>query len=82
MKKFIVFSISFLALFVAFQVLSDYLMTLFYTPDMEAVWNQSRSLSSSVVIKGSPSFTPIFLAMLATTIACFSPKLFIKNSNN
>lgn len=82
MKKFIVFAVSFLVLFVAFQVTSGYFMTLFYTPDMEAAWNQSESLSSSVVIKGSPTFTPILLAMLAATIAYFSPKLFIKNSSN
>lgn len=82
MKKFIVFSISFLALFVVFQVLSGYFMTLFYTPDMTGAWSQSGSLSSSVVIKGSSTFSPILLAMLAATIAYFSPKIFIKNSSN
>lgn len=60
MKKFIVFSISFLALFIAFQVISGYFMTLFYTPDMADAWNQSGSLSSSVVMKGNPSFSLSF----------------------
>ncbi|WP_217589509.1 hypothetical protein [Lentibacillus saliphilus] len=82
MKKFIVFSISFLVLFVAFQVISGYFITLFYTPDMTDAWSQSGSLSSNVVIKGSSTFSPILLAMLAATIAYFSPKIFIKKSSN
>lgn len=82
MKKFIVFTISFLVLFVAFQVISSYFMTLFYTPDLTSAWNQSGSLFSSVVMKGSSSFSPILLAMMAAIIAYFSPKLFIKNSSN
>lgn len=82
MKKFIMFSISFLVLFVAFQVISSYFMTLFYTPDLVGAWNLSGSLFSSDVIKGSTSFPLILLAMLAAIIAYFSPKLFIKNSGN
>ncbi|MGM8211281.1 hypothetical protein ACLIBH_00660 [Virgibacillus sp. W0430] len=82
MKNFIVFSISFLALFAAFQVISGYLMTLFFTPDMTTVWRQSGSLSSSDVIKGNPSLSPFLSAFFAATIAYFSPKLFVKNSRN
>ncbi|GAB4075226.1 hypothetical protein GCM10028778_27300 [Barrientosiimonas marina] len=81
MKKFIVFSISFIALFAVFQILSGYFMTLFYTPDMTSAWSQSGSLSSSVTIAGSSSFSPLLLAFLAAGIAYFSPKIFIKNSS-
>ncbi|MUV39844.1 hypothetical protein JNUCC1_03728 [Lentibacillus sp. JNUCC-1] len=82
MKKFIVFSISFLVLFGAFQVISGYFMTLFYTSDVPSAWGQSGSLSSSVIIKESPSFSPFLLAFFAATIAYFAPKIFIKNSSN
>lgn len=81
MKKYIVFSISFITLFVLFQVLSGYLMTLFYTPDMTSAWNQVGGLSSSVVIKGGSSFLPLFLTFLAATIAYFSPRLLMKNNS-
>lgn len=81
MKKYIVFSISFLTLFLVFQVLSGYFMTLFYTPDMTSAWNQSGGLSSNVVIKGSSYLFPILLALLSATIAYFTPRLFMKNSS-
>lgn len=81
MKKYIVFSISFITLFVVFQFLSGYLMTLFYTPDMTNAWNQIGSLSNNVVIKGSTSLLPLFLAFLAATMAYFSPRLLLKNNN-
>lgn len=81
MKKYIVFSISFIFLFVVFQILYGYLLTLFYTPDIMGAWNQAGSLSSNGIIKGSSFFIPLFFAFLAATIAYFTPKIFIKNNS-
>ncbi|ARF17832.1 hypothetical protein [Sporosarcina ureae] len=81
MKKYIVFSISFIILLVVFQFLSGYLMTLFYKPDMTNAWNQFGNLSNTVEIKGSTSLLPLILTFLAATMAYFSPRLFVKNNN-
>lgn len=78
MKKYIIFAISFVFLFIVFQILSGYFLTLFYTPDITEAWNQAGNLPSSVVIKGSSSFIPLFFAFLAATLAYFTPKIFVK----
>ncbi len=77
-KKYIIFAISFIILLSAFQMLSGYFMTLYYTPNITETWNQSGHLSSNVVIKGSSSFIPLFFAFLAATFAYFTPKIFVK----
>ena len=83
MKKYIIFAISFIFLFSAFQILSGYFLTLFYTPDITSAWNQAGNLSSNVVIKGEGGsfFTALFFAFLAATIAYFTPKIFVKNNS-
>lgn len=81
MKKYMVFSISFIILFVVFQLLSGYVMTVLYTPDVTTAWNQAGSLSNSVVMKGSTSFLPLLVAFLAATLAYFSPRYLLKNTN-
>ncbi len=81
MKKYIIFGISFIILFSAFQILSGYFLTLFYTPDITGAWNQAGNLSSNVVIKGGSFINPLFFAFLAATIAYFTPKIFVKNNN-
>lgn len=78
MKKYIIFAISFIVLFLAFQMLFGYFLTLFYTPDITGAWKQAGNLPNSVVIKGSSSFIPLFLALLAATFAYFTPKIFVR----
>jgi quinol-cytochrome oxidoreductase complex cytochrome b subunit len=82
-KRFIIFSISFILLFSLFQILSGMLLTLMYTPDMEEAWNFSGNLSQEVVIQSShsPFSLTLFIAFLAASIAYFIPKKF-KNSSN
>lgn len=77
MKKYIIFAISFIVLFLVFQkILSGYFLTLFYTPDITEAWNQAGHSSSGVVIQGGSSFIPLFFAFLAATLAYFTPKIF------
>jgi len=80
-KNYIIFAISFIVLFSAFQILSGYFLTLFYTPDVTEAWNQAGNSSSSVVIKGSSFFTSLFFAFLVATVAYFIPKIFVKNNS-
>jgi len=81
MKKYIVFAISFMFLFAAFQILSGYFLTLFFTPDISSAWNQAGSLPSNTVIKGGSFFTPLLFAFLVATLAYFTPKLFVKDNS-
>ena len=78
MKKYIIFAISFIVLFTAFQMVSGYFLTLFYTPDITEAWNQAGNLSNSIVIKDSFPFISLFFAFLAATLAYFTPKIFVK----
>jgi len=56
-------------------------LTLFYTPNITSAWHQSEGLSESVVIKGGSFFIPLLFALLAATIAYFTPRIFIKNNS-
>ena len=66
LKKFSVFIISFVTLFIAFQVVSGLILTAFYTPNFTSVANDlSREVSF-----GSAS-NPLLLALLTATMAYF-----------
>lgn len=79
MKKYIIFAFSFIISFLILQVIYGYFLSLFYTPDITSAWSQAESLPSNVVLKGSSSFVPLlFMAILAATIAYFTPKLLMK----
>lgn len=79
MKRYIIFSISFITLFVLFQMVSGYILTLWYTPDMTNAWKQVGHLSSNVVIEGKSTLLSLLLAFLAATIAYFSSELLVKD---
>lgn len=80
MKKYIVFSISFVISFVALQLIYGYFYSHFYAPDFASAWGQVENLPSSVVINGSSSFIPLLIVFLAITIAYFTAKV-LKKSN-
>ncbi|MFD1361302.1 hypothetical protein [Lentibacillus salinarum] len=84
MKKYMMFAISFIVLFLLFQVLSGLFLTLLYTPDIQEAWNSSASLSQETVIKSSrsPFLLTFILAFLSATIAYFIPKKMTKNSTH
>ncbi|WP_010531420.1 hypothetical protein [Lentibacillus jeotgali] len=78
MKKFIIFALSFIVLFVLFQILSGLILTYVYTPDIEEAWNLSAALSRETEINSSSSsfLITFFIALLSATIAYFIPKKF------
>ncbi|TMN23829.1 hypothetical protein FFL34_08515 [Lentibacillus cibarius] len=79
-EKIYVLAISFIILFAAFQVLSGYLVTFFYTPDITSAWNQADNLFNNTILKGGSSYTSLLIAFLAATLAYFIPKIFVKDS--
>lgn len=76
MKRYFIFSISFILLFTLFQVLSGVFLTFAYTPDIEEAWNSSANLPQEVVIKSghSPFLLTLLVAFISATIAYYIPK--------
>lgn len=73
MKKYVVFITSFVLLYIAFQIISGWLLTAFYTPDLSSMNN---NLSQEVVF-GQTSITPFLITLLVATLAfLLSQKLF------
>jgi len=68
MKNIMIFSISFILLFSAFQILSGYFLTFFYTPNITSAWNQADNLSGNVIIKGGSFLIPLLFAFLVVII--------------
>ncbi|WP_156856151.1 hypothetical protein [Oceanobacillus sp. AG] len=70
MKKYLVFIVSFIVMFIVFQVLSGMFLTWIYTPDISSAWSMSAGLSQKTVITGSNSFgLPLLTAALAASVA-------------
>ncbi len=76
MKRYITFIVSFILLFLLFQVMSGMLLTLAYTPDVEEAWNATANLAQVTVIKSS--YHP-FLLMFLPAILSASLAYFISN---
>lgn len=78
MKKFIVFSISFIFLFMFIQIGYGMIQTVAYTPDMESAWIMSDGLSQDVVLKSSSDspIPTIIAALLAAVISLFIVRRF------
>ncbi|KAB8137814.1 hypothetical protein F9U64_07710 [Gracilibacillus oryzae] len=75
MKKYFIFAISFILLFLIFHVLSGILLTFTFTPDMAEAWNLRGNLSQETTINSSlTSFLlTLLIAFLSATIAYFIP---------
>lgn len=78
MKNYAIFAISFIVLFLLFQLLSGYILTFFYTLDVSSASNQTGNLSTKTTLEGTSSFFPLLFAFFAATIAYFVPELFTK----
>lgn len=76
MKKYIIFAISFILLFVLFQILSGLVLTYAYTPDIEEAWKMSADAPQETIIRssGSSFLLTLLIAFVAATIAYFIPK--------
>ncbi|MFU0792035.1 MAG: Integral membrane protein [Virgibacillus proomii] len=77
MKKIIIFSISFILLFLLFQVSAGLLLTLIYAPDITETWNINANLSQTVVLKSSSFLIPLLFTLLSALIAYFISKKFV-----
>lgn len=84
MKKYIIFSISFIAAFTLLQVVSGIFITVTYMPDMEVARNMGTFLSQETFIVGSDSslLPAIFIAFLSASIAYIIPNKFTSATNN
>ena len=80
MKRFLIFAVSFIILFLILQVFAGMFLTYTYTPDVEEAWKSSANLSQEVIIKSSnsPFIITFCIAFLSASIAYFLPSRFIK----
>lgn len=84
MKKFIIFSVSFIALFSILQVLSGIFLTAVYTPDMDEAWEMSANLPQGVILRsgGSPFLSALLLAFISASVAYFISERISKRTKN
>ncbi|RDU37988.1 hypothetical protein DRW41_08265 [Neobacillus piezotolerans] len=73
MKRYIAFLISFILLYMFFEVISGSVLTALYTPDLYLV---SNSLNGEVLFARPSSFFFLGILFIATLAYFFSQKLF------
>lgn len=61
MKKYLVFSISFLVLYILIQISSGLILTAFYTPDFSSAGQE--------IVFGQTTYTPFLMIFISATIA-------------
>ncbi|SES03278.1 hypothetical protein SAMN04487944_115133 [Gracilibacillus ureilyticus] len=75
MKKYTVFILSFVLFYIVFQILSGWLLTAFYTPELSSF---SSNVNQEVVVFGPFSILPFLITVLAATCAyLLSQRLFV-----
>ncbi|GIO22795.1 hypothetical protein [Oceanobacillus sp. J11TS1] len=79
MKKYLVFTGIFCVSFLVLQIGTGMLLTMFYTPDVNAAWEQA-ALSSETTLVGTSSFSPLLMAVIALVITFSTTKLLKNNS--
>ncbi|UPM55037.1 hypothetical protein [Gottfriedia acidiceleris] len=78
MKKILLFSISFILLFVALNVFSGMLLTVFYQPDLADQWSNISKLPHEVIFVESSSVSLFIVTMLSVFIAFVIQNRFTK----
>ncbi|MEE6450089.1 hypothetical protein RAH41_05885 [Gottfriedia acidiceleris] len=78
MKKILLFSVSFILVFVALNVFSGMLLTVFYQPDIANQWSNISKLPNEVVFVESSSVSPFIITMLSVIIAFVIQNRFAK----
>ena len=67
LKKYLIFIISFIALYLLVQISSGLILTALYTPDIYS----AGQLTHREVVFMDPTYTPILLIFLSATAAYF-----------
>lgn len=79
MKKYVVFIVSFSLLYMVVQLVSGWLLTAFYTPDLSSV----KGDVGQEVEFGQTSIVPFLAVLFVATLAYFfSQKIFTAKNNN
>ncbi|MED4531855.1 hypothetical protein [Metabacillus fastidiosus] len=77
MKKYLIFIISFVLLYVVFQISSGLLLTAFYTPNFYAL-----SVSSQNEMIGETISIPLLATLIIATLAYFLSQKIFKTSKH
>lgn len=71
MKKYLIFTISFLLLFTLLQISSGLFLTATYTPDFSESLGMSNTLSQEVIFVQSSQIPTLIIAVLSAISAYF-----------
>ncbi|WP_100403429.1 hypothetical protein [Bacillus sp. FJAT-42315] len=74
MKKYLLFTGSFVLAYGVLQIVSGLVLTKLYTPDF--VWKNASSLPSEVEFGSASSISPLMISLLALGITFCAMKLF------
>ena len=77
MKKYVVFILSLVLLYIGFQFLSGWVLTALYTPDISET---NTNLSEESVYELSPIIQLLAILLIATLAYFFSQKLLITSN--
>jgi len=77
LKKYVVFLLSFVLLYIVFQILSGLLLTALYTPNFSTINNNV----SQEVVFGQNSIIPFLGTLLVATLAYFLSQKIFTSSN-
>ncbi|TFD99433.1 hypothetical protein [Jeotgalibacillus salarius] len=72
MKKYIVFILSLALLYIGFQILSGWVLTALYVPDLSTGY---MSTSGGIVLEQSPVIQFLAILLIATIAYVFSQKM-------
>ncbi|MGG3926504.1 hypothetical protein ABET51_10955 [Metabacillus fastidiosus] len=78
MKKYLIFIISFVLLYVVFQISSGLLLTAFYTPNFYVL----ESVSSQNEMSGETISIPLLATLIIATLAYFLSQKIFKTSKH
>jgi quinol-cytochrome oxidoreductase complex cytochrome b subunit len=78
LKKYVVFIFSLVLLYIVFQILSGWLLTALYTPDISSINNNV----SQEVEFGQNSIIPFWVTLLTATLAYFLSQKIFKGSKS
>ena len=78
LKKYVVFLISFVLLYLTFEIFTGWILTALYTPDFSLINNTS---SQEALLVGQNSIVPFLSALSIATIAYFMSEFICKKAN-
>lgn len=82
LKRFFVFSLSFIILYFVMQVLTGFIVTLLYVPNIAKAWNTDGALFQTITLQGKSFPISIIFVLISVAIAYFIQRKFVRLLHN